>query len=269
MLSLYWLYFATFRNRLWWNLHAFDRYPPAAVDSFESCAPAWGGGAHQSGVPGLEWALWRKRYLHKTTRMHLPFFDTRLYCRYLHYVKRIKVCPCSSKVGRPSCTPRLILLQPSSSTSSSQPEEAGLSLMVRQTRALSAHVLSQKGRTRQRFCKAPMSTQRDDEPSFPWQVCFHQPVFLFCLCFFPLCQDSSTRSWGASWRSASRPTSSTGTRLPRPRWLKSVAWRGSTTRSSSRICSLRPVWVLNDFCTLIGSTVAPQLVNPEQKSNCS
>lgn len=254
MLTLRWLHFASLRNRLGWNIPVCDRYPPAAVDSSKSCAPAGGGGAHQSGVPGPNWALRRKWYLPRTTGIHL------------FLIKCIQVCSrlplCVSKVGRPSCTLRPILLQPSSSTSSCRPEEAGLSLMVRPTLAFSARFLSRKRRRRrrrQRFCKALMSTQRDDEPSFLWQVCFHQPVFLFCLCFCPLCQDSSTRSWGANWPSASRPTLSTGTRQPRRKWLKSVAWRGSTIRSSSRIYSLRPVRIVNVLVHYSASQELPNL----------
>lgn len=58
---------------------------------------------------------------------------------------------CLLKVGRPSCSPHLIRLQPSSLMSLSLLEEAGLSLMVRQTHAFYNPSLA-KGRT-QRCCK--------------------------------------------------------------------------------------------------------------------
>lgn len=58
---------------------------------------------------------------------------------------------CLLKVGRPSCSPRLTRLQPSSLMSLSLLEEAGLSLMVRQTHAFYNPSLA-KGRT-QRCCK--------------------------------------------------------------------------------------------------------------------
>lgn len=48
-------------------LRVFFRHPSAAVDSVKSVAPPRGGGAHRSGVSGLDRALRRKRYLHLTT----------------------------------------------------------------------------------------------------------------------------------------------------------------------------------------------------------
>lgn len=95
--------------------------------------------------------------------------------------------------------------------------------------------------------RAKMSTHDDNEPNFLWQPCSPRllssaHILLFSF-LFPLCQDSSTRRWGASWLSALRPTSSTGTRLLRPRSLRSVAWHESTTRSSSNSCSLIPVGI--------------------------
>lgn len=106
--------------------------------------------------------------------------------------------------------------------------------------------LSQKEGHRD-VARAKMSTHSDDQPNFLWQPCsprllssVHIPLFSF---LSPLCQDSSTRRWGASWLSALRPTLSTGTRLLRPRSLRSVAWHESTTRSSSNNCSLIPVGI--------------------------
>ena len=68
---------------------------------------------------------------------------------------------------------------------------------------------------------------------------FISPVSSFLS--FPNHQGLSTRSWEGSWPSASQPTSSTETRLLRPKWRRSAAWHASTTRSSSKTCSLRRV----------------------------
>lgn len=240
-----WLYFASLRNRLSWNIHVLGRYPPAAVDPSKSCTPARGGGAHQSGVPGFKWALRRKRYSPKTSRILLFFM--KCVCESLHFAhQRLdgEAAPCVS-----SCCDLPVWRVRLGRRRQVCPWWWDLAPVF------SARFLSQGGRDAAAILQGPWCWHKEnDEPSFLWQVFFHQRVLSrFCLCFCPLRQDSSTRSWGASWPSASRLTSSTETRRPRPKWVKSVAWRVSTIRSSSRIYSQRLVCIVKVFVHWLAS----------------
>lgn len=137
------------------------RHPPAAVDSVKSVAPAWGGGAHWSGVPRPDWALWRKRYLLLTNNHRSIFLFV---CLVKLWGLRISLV-CFWQVGWPKCSPGLILLRPSSSTSSSLQEEAGSSPMVRPSThtyssVTSARTRAQKGGHRVSF----------HQPGFPLQM---------------------------------------------------------------------------------------------------
>ena len=217
MFNIHWLYLVSLLS----HSHVYSiiflcvlRHPSAAVDSVKSVAPPRGGGAHRSGVSGLDRALRRKRYLHLTASEHFR----RSICKAETLYESVM---CFWQVGWPNCTLGLILLRPFSLTCSSLLEEAGSSLMVRQTHVYS-WIISvpsvARGHSHRNVAKPVCSHIKHKLPPAAGfsKWAFISPVsFLFIS--FPNHQGLSTRSWEESWPSASQPTSSTETRLLRPK----------------------------------------------------